>query len=305
MIPAMKRLLIATSLLVSLTANAQQDPVFSLFYENALFFNPAYAGVKKHGVANVSARHQWVRVEKYPITYYASYDQHFDSINSGMGIVISHDQKGLETTDHIGLNYSYKINVGRGTLRLGTQVAAYRKTLDFSQFVSIQPTGLPATKQTEYKPDIDLGLWYEGYRVFAGFSTRHIPEFRFKKLYYDMARHYYFTTGTSISIASSLNVMGAVWLRTDLASTVIDLNLRATYNQSITFGGTYRPGTPSPVAHIGYMRERGLQVSFAYDFARNSLGESYELNLKYLVWINKPVSKPPSKKPIRISPIED
>ena len=301
----MKKLPLLFSLFLMTTAHAQQDMVFSLYPENYLYYNPAYAGVKQHGVANISARDQWRKIDRNPVSYMISYDQHIDSTRSGIGIIAWHDQMGLESTEFIGLNYNYRFYIRDCSLRIGTQIAGYRKSIDFSGIISIQPTGLPTTKQSQIKPDVDVGAWfYSPNRFYAGISARHLLEARFDKLSYDMARHYYFASGLEKKLTGTYNAMLSALVKSDLASTVANLNLRVTYSNLLTIGASYRINDTNPfVVHAG-IRHYRVMVSAAYDFANGPLGSSFEGNIKYYLDFMKP-QPAPKKKSIKLKPLDE
>jgi type IX secretion system PorP/SprF family membrane protein len=299
-----KQLLFLLLVITCTSARAQQDPVFSLLRENQLFFNPAYAGVEKFGMLNLSGRDQWQDADKNPETYYVSWDMHLDSLNNGIGIVAAHDRKGLETTNHIGLNYSYRINVAAGYLRLGIQAAAYRKSIDFSGLNSPVAAGLPGTKQAQVKPDADLGIWYYvSHKYFIGLSVRHIPQVQFERLNYDMARHYYLISGYSVPVSAASILKATVLVNSDLTSTAADLNLRIIYNGGLTLGGSYRPNNTNRfMIHTGVRVFESFALSFAYEFPHAILGPSMEANLKYYF---RKKAVPAPKKSIKLKPLDE
>lgn len=108
-----KLLFSAVFVCTSLTASAQ-DLEFTQFYANPLYLNPAFAGT--NGCARFAAnyRNQWPALSGNYVSYAAAYDQYFDNISGGFGVILTNDvqAKTLNTTT-LGLVYSYHLRLGR------------------------------------------------------------------------------------------------------------------------------------------------------------------------------------------------
>src|SRR2546423_3472250 len=90
-----KRILVIL-LLISGAALAQ-DPEFTQFYANPLYLNPAFAGSSRCPRLNLNYRNQWPALTGTFVTYSASYDQHFDEISGGLGLLVLNDKAGEGT----------------------------------------------------------------------------------------------------------------------------------------------------------------------------------------------------------------
>jgi len=62
-----------------------QDPIFSQFYANPLYLNPAMAGSSVCPRLIFNYRNQWPAISGTYITYNASYDQYVDNISGVSG----------------------------------------------------------------------------------------------------------------------------------------------------------------------------------------------------------------------------
>src|SRR5262245_53915892 len=119
----MKRLLGIVLVAISLTASAQ-DPQFTQFYANPLYLNPAFAGSARCPRVGINYRNQWPSLYKAYITSSASYDQHFDAINGGIGVLVYTDKAGEGTlnTTNISAMYAYQLALNRKlSMRFGLQ----------------------------------------------------------------------------------------------------------------------------------------------------------------------------------------
>ncbi|MBX2956974.1 MAG: type IX secretion system membrane protein PorP/SprF [Cyclobacteriaceae bacterium] len=66
----MKKLLVAVfcTMLPSLTAHGQQDPLYAQYLNNPFVLNPAYAGQSTVLSASLQYRTQWAQFEGNPVT---------------------------------------------------------------------------------------------------------------------------------------------------------------------------------------------------------------------------------------------
>ena len=112
-----------------------QDPEFSQFYANPLYLNPAFAGTARCPRISLNYRNQWPGISGTFITTSASYDQHVESLNGGLGLIVTNDQAAntLRTTRVSGI-YSYQIKINRKfSVRAGVEATFFQKSLDWSK----------------------------------------------------------------------------------------------------------------------------------------------------------------------------
>lgn len=124
------------ALLMINTEAKAQDPIFTQFYANPLYLNPALAGT--HGCPRfaLNYRNQWPSLSGNFVTYSASYDQYFDNIKGGIGILATHDQQGQNTINatRLSLIYSYHLKVNRKfSLLFGAEATYGQKFLDWDK----------------------------------------------------------------------------------------------------------------------------------------------------------------------------
>jgi type IX secretion system PorP/SprF family membrane protein len=132
----MKKLIIIIVCAASMLDVKAQDPIFTQFYANPLYLNPALAGT--HGCPRfaMNYRNQWPSLSGNFVTYSASYDQYFKNINGGIGILATHDQQGQNTINHttLSLIYSYHLKVNRKfSLLFAGQATWNQKFLDWNK----------------------------------------------------------------------------------------------------------------------------------------------------------------------------
>src|SRR5215813_11780961 len=74
--------------------HAQQDPLYSQYFNNPMLINPAFAGSTERLYAGVAYRTQWAGVEGAPQTF--SMNSHIGLMNNnvGLGMIAVQDQIG-------------------------------------------------------------------------------------------------------------------------------------------------------------------------------------------------------------------
>ena len=71
-----------------------QDVIFSQFYANPLYMNPAFAGSKVCPRISINYRAQWPALVSAFTTVAASYDQYIDALHGGVGGIVMADRQG-------------------------------------------------------------------------------------------------------------------------------------------------------------------------------------------------------------------
>jgi type IX secretion system PorP/SprF family membrane protein len=113
-----------------------QDPEFTQFYANPIYLNPAFAGSARCPRLVMNYRNQWPSLTGTFVTTSASFDQHVQSIQGGLGIIVLNDraaQTTLQTTSVSGI-YSYQQPISRKfSIKAGLQATYFQKSLDWDQ----------------------------------------------------------------------------------------------------------------------------------------------------------------------------
>lgn len=180
-------------LLLLLTAVLQevraQDPQFTQFYANPLYLNPAFAGSVRCPRFVLNYRNQWPAIPGNFVTYSASYDQHFDGINGGLGLLVTNDVAGEGTLNTLNVSgiYSYHLEVNRNfSIKAGFQATYAQRTLDWNKLtfgdqIDSRYGFIYGTQET-FGPNsvsfVDFSAGVIGYseKFFIGFSAHHLTQ---------------------------------------------------------------------------------------------------------------------------------
>src|SRR6185436_14274469 len=160
----MKKLLLGIFICISLSSLAQ-DPEFTQFYANPLYLNPAFAGSARCPRMNLNYRNQWPALTGTFVTYSASYDQHIDALNGGLGLLILNDKagEGTLTTSNISMMYSYQLNINREfSIRAALQGTYVQKKVDWDKLTFgdiIDPRYGFIYPTLEFRPETTKNFW--------------------------------------------------------------------------------------------------------------------------------------------------
>ena len=130
--------LIVISITIALSLSQEsiaQDPVFTQFYSNPLYLNPAFAGSRRCPRFVMNYRNEWPGISGNFITMAAAYDQKVESLHGGVGLLIMNDNaaKTMKTT-RVAATYSYHLQVNRKfSINFGAEAAFFQKSLDWSK----------------------------------------------------------------------------------------------------------------------------------------------------------------------------
>lgn len=186
--------LVSLALLVSSVNVFAQDPEFTQFYGNPLYLNPAFAGTARCPRLILNFRDQWPAIPKADgtgtyVTYSASFDQHVDALQGGIGLLVTSDRAGggiINTTNASGI-YSYQLNVNRNfSIKAGFQATIFQKTLDWQKLTFgdmidprygfVYPTEEVPGKNSVIGGDFSAGLMGFSKKYFGGIAVHHLTQ---------------------------------------------------------------------------------------------------------------------------------
>lgn len=166
-----------------------QDPVFTQFYSNQLYLNPAFAGSRRCPRVAMNYRNEWPNLSGNFVTMAAAYDQKVESLYGGIGLLVMTDNaaSGTLKTTRIAATYAYHQQVTRKfSLNFGAEAAYFQKSLDWNKLTfgdQIDPRR-GFVYQTNDTPrggtasNIDISAGVIGYsdRYFFGLAAHHLNE---------------------------------------------------------------------------------------------------------------------------------
>ncbi len=165
-----------------------QDPAFSMPFLQKTAFNPAFTGMGS-GQAGLSFRDQLPGSPVRYITSIAEWDQPFDVLHGGVGVIILHDMAGGATLTNTGLSavYSYHLRISRDFyMNAGFQASVFQSYLNTENLIlpdMISPSqgiigGSEEVIPPERKifPDFSVGFLFYEKNWYAGVAAHHLME---------------------------------------------------------------------------------------------------------------------------------
>ncbi|MFK8044243.1 MAG: type IX secretion system membrane protein PorP/SprF [Crocinitomicaceae bacterium] len=289
-----------------------QDPVFTQFYANPIYLNPALAGSENCPRFSMNHRNQWPEISGAYVTNSFSYDQYIEAIDGGIAVMVTNDMAGGNTLNWstLSLAYSYHWKLSRkfsvlagiqttwnqkfvnwGVLSFGDQIDPRR---GFIYTSGDKPRGnvLDNNWGTRGFFDVSAGLVGFSDKFYFGVAAHHVnrPE---ESLLLNEARmpvRYTLHAGTDLTFGDATNFNRKASLSPNILYTFqngfMQLNLGLYYKYSIfTVGTWWREGDSFILtAGIDYS---GMRFGYSYDITTspltNSSGGSHELSLGYII----------------------
>lgn len=186
-----KIVLLAALVLGSFRVASAQDVIFSQFYANPLYMNPAFAGSKVCPRISLNYRSQWPSLVSAFTTVSASYDQYVDPLHGGIGAIIMTDRQGdhgaLQTSS-LAVMYAFRFQLARELwVNAGLKAGIVNTSLNWNElrfpdmidrvmgFTGMTSAQMPE-KTNKWYLDFDAGILMYGSSWYAGFAASHLTQ---------------------------------------------------------------------------------------------------------------------------------
>ena len=306
--------IVITLLLAVLTGVTEaQDPIFSQFYANPLYLNPALAGSALTPRLTLNYRNQWPSLDANFVTYGASYDQYMPSINSGIGISFMTDRagQGVLVSGGISAIYSYRLKINREMfVNFGVKASFFQGKLDWNsltwgdQFDPIrgmvfETEETPPTTTSKSIVDFSAGAVYTYKDIFfGGLAVDHLTQpsngfydDKLSKLHTKVTIH-----GGAVIDLRSKKYRGARYNRITISPNIIyqqqqnfkQINFGIYLNKNpFVIGAWYRhdiTNADAIIVLLGFQHNH-LKFGYSYDVTisnlQNATGGAHEISVGY------------------------
>lgn len=305
---------IFTTLTVALAAFtsvsfAQQDPQFTQFMHNKLIYNPGYAGTSQAICANVLYRQQWVNFPGAPKTGLISFDMPIGRLPLAIGLNVMNDQIGFSKTLFARLAVAYNKPIGPGILGVGIDGGILQQQFN-GNWITPDGVGSPDNaipgysygtntnaKLNELTYDLGFGAYYTiANRMYVGISSTHLTAQDISaggNVKYSLARHYYLMGGYTFQLNQDHAIQPNIKVKTDAASTQLDVNLTYLFRNSFWFGVSYRmQDAIAPMLGVRLLEKKNLKIGYSYDVTTSKIkgysAGTHEIMLGYCFNVSKP-----------------
>lgn len=300
------KLLIITVLTICLggAVMAQQDKIITNYMYDQMSINPGETGINDGICATTIYRNQWDKVVRAPNSTLLNVEANMSRFfPGGLGISLYADRIGFAAQNSVLLNYSYPLELsGYGVLGIGIGVGI----MNFGYNPMWEPVqqgtvGIDMTLPSNWSAtglDLNFGLFFKGDAdYYFGLSSTHLSETAIVSSTsvtnddYDPRRHYYIMGGKAFRGVGPGDIKADAIVRTDFATTTIELTGRYIWN-NIAYGGIGVRQTEYASILLGYKPLPDLTIGYSYDITMNKLASvsrgSHEVLLKYCFYLPPP-----------------
>jgi type IX secretion system PorP/SprF family membrane protein len=281
--------------------SAQQDPQFSQNMFNKLANNPGFAGSRGNIATSVLHRSQWMGFGEgggaAASTQNFSIDAEIPFLNGGIGLNILKDEIDQFSNLGLQLSYAYRTQLGLGQIGMGMSVGMFQSGLDgnFNPAQTNDPS-IPEEAVKGSALDLGAGIYFNTQDVYIGLSSAHMTEPVIewkdgKEL--PLKRHYFLISGYYYEFNELLSLNPSIYLKSDGATSQLDVNTNLIYNKNSWGGVSYRLDE-GLIVLAGTNVNKSIKVGVSYDITiMNPMGNSIEFMIGYdfKIKTNKSVSK--------------
>ncbi|MGC9330683.1 MAG: PorP/SprF family type IX secretion system membrane protein [Bacteroidales bacterium] len=278
---------------IAISAFSQQLPLYSQYMFNRLLINPAVTGSDDNIPIRLTARQQWVGIDKAPSTQMLSGHLRLNNETMGVGCVIFADRFGPESRIGIQGNYAYILPVFRekASLAFGLSFQVFQYQMDYTDFVFLDDTdpALNYSHENSWLPESDFGLYLYSENYFAGISANQMIELPLKiggeqVEMNTLVRHYHLMGGYKFEINHEFDIEPSILVKgTEKTPIQLDVNVKGIYQDDYWLGFSYRTDG-NIIAMLG-LNFKDYVFGFAYDYSTSRLSNyqigTFELMLGY------------------------
>ena len=292
--------------------SAQQKPQYTQYIFNQYLLNPALSGIENYIDFKAGLRKQWSGITDAPQTSFVSahwalgdnhlwsnaltsfpeqtgdpmdrnYTQNYTSspAHHGMGVTVVQDKAGPLSRLDANLTYAYHLQLSNSfNLSVGAAAGVSSIKLDVNALTFPDSQTDPALSNaivSQLKPDLSIGIWLYGARVFAGISAQQVLGQRLNFTNsdnYNLGKevpHFFATAGYKFFLDDQIAAIPSVMVKYVQPSPVsYDLNLKIAFKDKLWLGGSYRRDD-SFAAMAGFNIGKMVNLTYSYDFTTSEL----------------------------------
>lgn len=290
----------------------QQDPQFTHYMFNTMYYNPGYAGVE--GVTKLTAIHrsQWLGYQPTyggggaPTTQIVSLSAPINKIKSGFGAYIVNDRLGPQNNLQAQASYAYHLALKDTKLSFGITTGVYSQTINFDQYRPIDPNDpllKSSGKESQVRPDLGAGVFMQREKYYAGVSFNHLIKSTFD---FGMSQrnaletHMYITGGYYYQLNFDLRFQFSTLIKSDFTKTTIDLGGLAYYKDTMWGGLAFRQ-SEAAILMLGYsiLKDKSLKLGYGLDYVIKDQDAKQPTSHEFLLTYELPVNPAIGKKVVR------
>ncbi|MBL7861329.1 MAG: type IX secretion system membrane protein PorP/SprF [Cyclobacteriaceae bacterium] len=290
----------------------QQDPQFTHYMFNNLYFNPGFAGAE--GITKFTAIHrsQWLGYQPTfggggaPTTQIFSVTTPINKIRSGFGAYVLNDRLGPQNNLEAQATYAYHLQMKGSKISFGMRAGIYSQTINFDQYRPIDPNDplLQASgKESQVRPDLAAGVFLQREKFYAGVSFDHLlkSEFDFGlSQRNELQTHLYATGGYYYQVNFDVRLQFSTLIKSDFTKTTFDLGAIA-YLKDTMWGGLAFRQSEAAILLLGYsiLKDKSLKIGYGLDYVIKDQSAKQPTSHEFLLTYELPINPAIGKKVVR------
>jgi len=295
---------------LALPSNGQQDPQFTQYMFNTIYYNPGFSGVE--GVTKISAlyRSQWLGYSSSfsdggaPTTQLISFTTPIYKLNSGFGGYITHDNLGPYNNLEAQASYAYHLAVKNSKLSFGVRTGIYSQTINANYLRAVDYEAfLDGGSQSQIKPDLAVGVFWRKEKFYVGASFDHLTHATFdfgKSIRNPLQTHAYINAGYMYEVNFDLKFHFSTLVQSDFTKTTVNLGGLA-YLKDIMWGGlSFRQGeSVSLLLGYTFLKDKSLKMGYSLDYIVKDQAAKQPTSHEFMVIYELPANSGAGKKIVR------
>jgi type IX secretion system PorP/SprF family membrane protein len=260
---------VCSILFVTVTANAQDVPVYSQKLTNSFLYNPSVAG-NTLGSATLSYRQQWTGATGAPQTAFMSLHTPFAKHRLGTGFNFYQETAGVNQNIYASGAFAYHVRfTDNNMFSMGASAEYINSRINYSKIdvIDMDDILLEENQDAVSKVDFSFGMNYQSRYVKVGASANRLSDLL--GIGDSTSQFPAFYTGYIVFTLPLANGRDALeplvyYRNLSTGNDQIDAGLFYTYNGRVTIGGSYRTGGAASLTGafrvgknitLGYSRE--------------------------------------------------
>lgn len=223
-------------LAVAITAQAQQDPLYSQYFNNPMLINPAFAGSNERLYAGLAYRAQWTGIDGGPATL--NFNSHIALADNkvGAGVIVVQDKIGDTKNTQYGASFAYRIKLSNSTFSFGMQTGFIQYTSNMNGVNPLDKSDPLFAPYTETKFNTGVGVMLKSERYTLGLSVPQLLANAVQNVQV-YSQNYYLYGTYMFFLSERIEFKPSTLLRLTKGSPLsIDLNANLTFNKLYTAG---------------------------------------------------------------------
>ena len=283
------------ALLLAQLAQAQQDPMYSMYMWNMMPISPGYAG--SSDVLNVTAisRIQWAAIQGAPPTHSLSGHAPINRQTLGAGASLTYDQIGRSTTTSFFGDVAYRMRFRNKTrLALGLSAGFNHAQIANTQVENTNPNDPTFLNDQSGKilPNFGFGAFLWSKKGYVGLSVPKLLRNYMGKINTDgvvtqlskEATHGFLTAGYVFPLGTVIFKPATMIRMTEGAPLSVDVSANFLFMEKMWVGAAYRNGD-SVTGIFSFQITDQFRAGYAYDFGISKLNRrangAHEIMLSY------------------------